>query len=324
MYVESDKKLRTILKSNNTVATAENHLHNVDHVINKNTDETKVELLNYAEWNCSMCHQQFTTEISLNNHENVCTTGILPHRIEANISESKSNVNHINRKHIDNNAKKANISIWECYKCHIEFKTMQELKMHNNRCRPSPINGGNIKYKGNYRINENGQFICNLCDSIFRSRKSVYDHIRQHSGQKFLCNICGRFLSSRNNLTKHYRTVHLKEKKYRCLVCEKRYDSSYRLRIHKNAHEGIRQFDCKLCSRNFLTSSSLSRHKKTVHNQGQLYSCTICYRKFNVAYNMRIHMATHTGIHPHICCHCNAGFHRKRKLELHVKEVHGL
>lgn len=312
MYVESDRKLRTILKPNIT-----------DAVINTNDDEIEsIKCEVSSEWNCSTCLHQFTTENSLKTHENQCDKILLKAK---KVDENReSNANNLKCMQIVIGVEQSNVTIWECYKCHIEFKTMRTLKTHSGRCEMAQFAGRKTKYKGNYHINDDGQFICNLCNGTFRSRTSVYDHIRQHSGQKFLCNICGRFLSSRNNLTKHYRTVHLKEKNYQCSACEKRYDSSYRLRIHQNSHDGIRQFNCKLCSRNFLSSSSLARHRRTVHSQGEEYSCPICLRKFNIAYNMRIHMHTHSGIRPHICGHCNAGFHRKIKLQLHLKEVHGL
>lgn len=217
------------------------------------------------------------------------------------------------------------VSMWECFACHRTYKSIKTVRKHSKTChllKPQSVERTKGKY---YKKIANNEFVCDFCpEKTFTSRQSVYAHIQKHRSQKYLCNICGKCLSDRNNLTKHHKTVHLKEKNYQCSTCEKRYDSSYRLRIHENSHKGIRLFGCPLCSQRFITTSALSRHKKTVHKQGELYECNVCFRKFNVAYNMRAHMVTHTGIRPHNCQYCKADFQRKHKLVAHVKEVHGL
>lgn len=191
--------------------------------------------------------------------------------------------------------KKRLVSLWECFACHKTYKSVKTVRKHSK-----------------------------TCQKLQRGQSKVANkHLEQHNGMKFLCNICGKCLSNRNNLTKHHKTVHLKEKNYPCPTCEKRYDSSYRLRIHQNSHTGIRPYSCTLCTLTFLRTSALSRHKKTVHKQGELYECNICFRKFNVAYNMRAHMVTHTGIKPHVCQFCKTDFTRKYKLVSHLLEVHG-
>lgn len=213
------------------------------------------------------------------------------------------------------------VSLWECFVCHKTYKSRKTIRKHAKICHL--IESGKLAKRG-YHKNENNQFVCDICGLCFNSRQSVYKHIEKHNGTKFLCNICGKCLGNRNNLTKHHKTVHLKEKNYPCTTCNKRYDSSYRLRLHQNSHNGIRPFGCILCPQRFLTTSALSRHKKTVHKQGELFECNICFRKFNVAYNMKAHMVTHTGVRPHICQYCRAGFQRKHKLVSHLLEVHGI
>lgn len=213
-------------------------------------------------------------------------------------------------------------SAFECFACHRTYKSIKTVRRHSRICRRTESQP-KVAKPSYYQRDTNNQFVCDLCGKCFTTRQSVYAHIQKHVGPKFLCNICGKCLSNRNNLTKHHKTVHLKEKNYQCTTCDKRYDSSYRLRIHQNSHENIRLFGCTLCYQRFITSSALSRHKKTVHKQGELYECNICFRKFNVAYNMRAHMVTHTGIKPHICQYCKADFQRKHKLVTHLKEVHG-
>lgn len=325
MYVESDRKLRQLVKAEDECEEKNTADIVLSECLNDGTKNASVEAvtLSPTERLCSSCEVKFDNEESFSGHEN---NG----KPESMVKLSKPNhfkTKQTNSRKINN----FNIPKWECFKCHSEWLSFQSFNAHHKACHLMDLKGNsagnhveNQKFKGNYHINSDDEFVCNLCSSTFQTRMSVYDHIRKHSGLKFLCHLDGKWFSSRNNLAKHHRTVHLKEKNYQCNVCQKRYDSSYRLRIHQNSHQGIRQFGCTICPRDFLTSSSLARHKKTVHSQDEPFCCNICLRKFNIAYNMKMHMATHTGIRQHICSHCNADFHRKRKLDLHMKDVHNV
>lgn len=310
MYLESDQKLRELLKAENKIQQEEDIKH-FENVFVESGIFRKTPLCKSDD------------EIAL--------------QPEVRLAYSTE----IERIHFAESTEEN--SRWECYKCHIEMNSSNEVIAHYKLCmvktsckmewrckfckRSFPTKNehqSHAKCKGNYHLNVDQQFVCNLCSNTFRTRKSVYDHIRKkHGNKKELCNICGKFLSDRNNLQKHYRTVHLKEKNYPCTVCDKRFDSSYRLRMHLNSHDGIRPFTCNFCPSSFFTSSCLAAHKTSVHNVGKKHVCTICSRSFSLAYNMRQHMATHTGIRAHICKHCGAGFQRKNKLQTHLKEAHG-
>ncbi|KAJ6633299.1 Zinc finger and BTB domain-containing protein 41 [Pseudolycoriella hygida] len=306
MYVESDRKLRTLneteckptvesfeFDSENTV------VHEVSAVIKKEDCAEPIPSKEDEE------------ESEIDSREMDETNDELP---EENVDES----NLVSRT--KEKKPKRFKSLWECFACHKTYKSVKTIRKHSKNCNQTTSN-----YKTTYYHKTiDDEFVCNVCNKSFKSRQSVNAHIQRHIGQKLLCNICGKYLSNRNNLTKHYKTVHLKEKRYQCPQCQKRYDSGYRLRIHQNSHEGIRLFGCPLCPQRFITSSALSRHKKTVHKQGELYECNICFRKFNIAYNLRAHMVTHTGIRPHNCQYCKADFQRKHKLVSHLKDVHGI
>lgn len=306
MYVESDRKLRSLIETdrkpiveayefdtNNTILPLE-----VVAVVKK---EVHVESI------------KFEADDDDENVVSACDP-----RLPAIVTGAANPANSRKEK-----KQKRVVSMWECFACHKTYKSNKTIRRHAKVCNRLEIRPKSAKVSY-YQKNTDNEFVCDLCGKRFTSRQSVYQHIQKHVGQKFLCNICGKCLSNRNNLTKHHKTVHLKEKNYQCTTCEKRYDSSYRLRIHQNSHQNIRLFGCVLCPQRFITTSALSRHKKTVHKQGQLYECNVCFRKFNIAYNMRAHMVTHTGIKPHICQYCKADFQRKHKLVTHLKEVHGL
>lgn len=212
---------------------------------------------------------------------------------------------------------------WICKKCGDVFDAKIALNEHKYSKHRNP--NKTYKFPQNYHRNECGEFVCDFCGKGFATRGRVNGHIRSHTDEKALCNMCGKSFSSRNNLSKHHKTVHLKEKNFQCHVCENRYDSSYRLKIHLNRHQGIRQFVCKFCNNRFMTTSALERHKKTMHSDTpRVHVCSICSKGFKVAENLRAHLTTHTGFRGHICVHCGAEFTRKTKLDVHIEESHGV
>lgn len=228
------------------------------------------------KWACSSCPDKFESKFALGKHKrmcrkpSICKTEIGEPETEDTIptcTELESETSHLPEpKEADS------CDAWECYKCHTEFKSSYDLRSHNKQCNVSvsrrkanPDASGNwlcnvcdttfpskrkmndhksvahpelTHYKRNYKINANNEFVCNLCTEVFITRRSVYEHIRKHNGQKALCGICGKFLSDKNNLNKHHQSVHLKQKKHSCHLCDKRYDSTYRLKIHLNSHKG--------------------------------------------------------------------------------------
>lgn len=309
MYVESDRKLRT-LHETDYKPTLESHEFDGDQVLPHDFLVAVVKREDFSEPFATMD----SDDDSQMNPSSSCD------------KRSVAIIDSHDSKPLDSKIRrrcKRSVSAWECFECHKTYKSLKTIRKHSKQCNQLKSEAKLAKGRF-YHKNESNEFVCDVCSKCFATRQSIYAHIQRHIGQKVLCNICGKCFSNRNNLTKHHKTVHLKEKNYQCPTCEKRYDSSYRLRIHQNAHQGIRLFACPLCPQSFITSSALSRHKKTVHKQGELYECNVCFRKFNVAYNMRAHMVTHTGIKPHICQYCKADFHRKHKLVAHLKEVHKL
>lgn len=50
--------------------------------------------------------------------------------------------------------------------------------------------------------------------------------------------------------------------------------------------------------------------------------CPLCYKVFTNTYNMKQHLVVHTGIKPHSCTVCGAGFGRQSSLRRHYLHIH--
>lgn len=331
--MESDRKLRELL-----------HVSESKHI---DPDESSCSVP--SAWDCPRCAVKFDWKIMWQQHKIHCEAQ--PATAQ---SDSNRNLRAYDRQTGDSVIQMAfpEIGASECFKCRSVFESLSELRIHNKRCRShqsqqakksaaqnNPLttvkcqqtlqnkhvsnvrkNGG--RSRKNYIILASDEYSCNLCTDIFVTRRAVCEHIRKHHGQKALCNICGKLLSDRNNLNKHYQSVHLKQKRYSCTMCDNRYDSSYRLRIHINSHQGIRNYACTLCPSKFISCAALTRHIKTIHTEEKKYVCAICAKGFKLANKLKMHMFVHTGQYEHPCEHCGKGFRQKSKLVHHVQEVH--
>ncbi|CAJ0583103.1 unnamed protein product, partial [Mesorhabditis spiculigera] len=77
-------------------------------------------------------------------------------------------------------------------------------------------------------------------------------------------------------------------------------------------------FRCKLCSKVFCHSSSLSRHRMQIHFK--YYKCTLCRREIHSSDSLRTHMYSKHGIsRMFICRCCNWAFPDKRALHFHIQ-----
>lgn len=81
------------------------------------------------------------------------------------------------------------------------------------------------------------------------------------------------------------------------------------------------------CDAKFSTKAHALRHmKNTDHGDVKSpnprkghYQCSVCQKEFNKNFDLRIHMATHTGDKPLKCKICGTGFALKNRLNSHMK-----
>lgn len=83
------------------------------------------------------------------------------------------------------------------------------------------------------------------------------------------------------------------------------------------AHENG-EFSCHDCNKQFKLKSSLERHRRVIHAEGDTYSCPECNARCPDKGTLARHMYTHTGLKPYECERCNIKFSRKYHLDRHV------
>lgn len=59
------------------------------------------------------------------------------------------------------------------------------------------------------------------------------------------------------------------------------------------------------------------------HSNDRKHVCSICNKKFTIAYTLRVHMRIHTNDKPYPCGKCEKRFQYKCLLKSHYQKNHG-
>uniref|UniRef100_A0A1B6MRV8 Zinc finger protein 865 n=1 Tax=Graphocephala atropunctata TaxID=36148 RepID=A0A1B6MRV8_9HEMI len=84
----------------------------------------------------------------------------------------------------------------------------------------------------------------------------------------------------------------------------------------ETAHLGG-EFECTDCKKLFRLKSSLERHRRVVHDEGETFKCPECDARCPDRGTLARHMYTHTGLKPVSCPVCKTEFSRKYHLIRH-------
>lgn len=108
--------------------------------------------------------------------------------------------------------------------------------------------------------------------------------------------------------------------------CTSTFDRPYRLKIHLQRHQGIKEFQCTLCDRSYHRRQHLQRHVAEIHEKQprleQPLSCDHCDRNFTTVWGLRRHQIkikeNKAPLRQHQCEVCKRKFYSENFLKQHL------
>ena len=84
---------------------------------------------------------------------------------------------------------------------------------------------------------------CQFCNRNFKTSKVRETHEKMHDGGKNhnikWCDICQTAWPSTQNLNNHIKTIHKKQRDYKCTICDKAFGHQTYLKLHiRRVHQG--------------------------------------------------------------------------------------
>lgn len=178
------------------------------------------------------------------------------------------------------------------------------------------------------------------------------------------CDVCLKVLSNVKYLKEHMMLQHLNNAPHSCdhKGCKKKFTNWSLLEKHKKKHEGIFDFKCKYCGKEYVqrkvlhqhlrqshqiakeeidkmvrentfcskcnlafkTTQQFSEHQALEHGTGDKFICDMCAKVFLSRIKLVSHQKYHREEKKVLCTSCPSSFTEERGLKTHLRRVHKL
>ena len=129
-------------------------------------------------------------------------------------------------------------------------------------------------------------FPCSECNSTFREKKNLQQHLKnQHGFKKYKCNFCHFHSNDQSNMKNHEETVHENEL-FTCDQCEYTTPRKEKLLRHLRSNHVEKNIKCELCLYVTDRIERMERHKEAIH---EVKNCDECDFTTTSQHDMKKH-----------------------------------
>ncbi|KXJ83148.1 hypothetical protein RP20_CCG008817 [Aedes albopictus] len=221
---------------------------------------------------------------------------------------------------------------YSCKLCGKAFMNLSNMKVHEKR------------HQGDQ------SFTCEVCSKSFYDKYHLERHMMVHTKKKrYKCVRCPKQFDTVEDLKSHATHHKDSEEFISCEHCSKPFNTIHKLNLHMRSHMVIEvdSLKCDICSKQFKRRDHLESHRDKEHGgrekptktpreviidpetaKAQLagpfqkpYQCEVCFKIFNQAFNLKVHLKTHIPDDKLLGCDkCPRQFRRRDHLEAHQRK----
>lgn len=210
-----------------------------------------------------------------------------------------------------------------CNNCNMKLDADQ-IRCLSNRLAYCVCNDCGYKDELHLFLNKkNFNLSCSRCAYMNKKQINEQNVTNRMKEKKFKCDVCNKVFRSKGHLNRHCLT-HFGAKPYLCENCGTGFNQRSTLKTHTLIHKKVNPFSCKWCGQQFRHKQTLVNHVMSIHGYiaeaGNLYECDKCKKKFINKAKLRRHYRSHSGEKPFKCNICDKSFTQNINLKTHYKK----